>query len=58
MTQTARDNMNYMLAVMLDCGVTYINSEGWHFQDVNTKYYLPTDHPIDEIPLAVMERGR
>lgn len=58
MTQTARDNMNYMLAVMLDCGFTYINSEWWHFQDVNTKYYLPTDHPLDEVPLAVMERGR
>ena len=58
MTQTARDNMNYMLSVMLDCGFTYINSEWWHFQDVNTKYYLPTDHPLDEVPLAVMERGR
>ena len=36
MTQTARDNMNYMLSVMLDCGFNYINSEWWHFQDVNT----------------------
>ena len=58
MTQTARDNMNYMLSVMQDCGFAYINSEWWHFQDVNTLYYLPTDHPIDEIPLVVMERGR
>lgn len=55
MTQKARDNMNYMLNVMLQCGFTYINSEWWHFQDVNTKYYLPTDHPIDLIPLVPSE---
>lgn len=55
MTQTARDNMNYMLNIMLQCGFTYINSEWWHFQDVDTKYYLPTDHPIDEIPLVPSE---
>ena len=56
MTETARKNMNYMLKVMQAAGFTYINSEWWHFQDVNTQYYLPTDHPIDEIPLAVVEK--
>ena len=56
MSATARANMDYMLSVMLDCGFTYILSEWWHFQDVNTLYYLPTDHPIDEIPLAVFEQ--
>lgn len=55
MTETARNNMNYMLNVMLQCGFTYINSEWWHFQDVDTKNYLPTDHPIDEIPLVPSE---
>ena len=55
MTAAARANMNYMLSVMLECGFTYIQSEWWHFQDVNTQYYLPTDHPIDDIPLAVFE---
>jgi len=55
MTQTARDNMNYMLNIMTECGFTYINSEWWHFQDVDTKYYLPTDHPIDSIPLVPAE---
>ncbi|MBQ8188008.1 MAG: hypothetical protein IJX93_00430 [Clostridia bacterium] len=55
MTQTARANMDYMLGVMLECGFTYINSEWWHFQDVNTKFYLPTDHPIDTIPLVPSE---
>lgn len=55
MTETARANMDYMLSVMVSCGFTYINSEWWHFQDVNTAYYLPTDHPIDEIPLEYSE---
>ncbi len=52
MTDTARENMDYMKDVMVSCGFAYINSEWWHFQDVNTKYYLPTDHPLDEIPLV------
>lgn len=55
MTQTARDNMNYMLGIMQECGFAYINSEWWHFQDMDTKYYLPTDHPIDSIPLVPAE---
>ena len=55
MTATARKNMNYMLEIMRNCGFTYINSEWWHFQDVNTQYYLPTDHPIDTIPLVPSE---
>ncbi|MBQ8577442.1 MAG: hypothetical protein IJ449_05685 [Clostridia bacterium] len=56
MTDTARANMNYMKDVMESCGFDYINSEWWHFQDVNTKYYLPTDHPIDDIPLVIAEK--
>jgi D-alanyl-D-alanine dipeptidase len=42
---------------MVDCGFTYINSEWWHFQDSLIENYLPTDHPIDEIPLVYMERS-
>lgn len=56
MTETARTNMDYMKDVMVSCGFDFINSEWWHFQDVNTKYYLPTDHPIDEIPLVAAEK--
>lgn len=56
MSKTARSNMDYMMKVMVSCGFTYINSEWWHFQDVNTQYYLPTNHPIDDIPLAVVEK--
>lgn len=55
MTQTARSNMNYLLDIMTECGFAHINSEWWHFQDVDTKYYLPTDHPIDSIPLVPAE---
>ena len=58
MTDTARKNMNYLKEVMVSCGFDIINSEWWHFQDVNTLYYLPTDHPIDEIPLVVTEAAQ
>ena len=58
MTDTARQNMNYLKEVMVSCGFDIINSEWWHFQDVNTVYYLPTDHPIDEIPLVVTEAAK
>ncbi len=55
MTDTARENMDYMTRVMTSCGFTYINSEWWHFQCRDTKSYLPTDHPIDSIPLIPSE---
>lgn len=55
MTDTARANMDYMMNVMVSCGFTYINSEWWHFQTADTQYYLPTDHPIDTIPLVASE---
>ncbi len=55
MTQTERNNMDYMLNVMVECGFTYINSEWWHFQDVDTQFYLPTDHPLDTVPLVPSE---
>ncbi len=58
MTDTARKNMNYLKEVMVSCGFDIINSEWWHFQDINTVYYLPTDHPIDEIPLVVTEAAK
>jgi len=58
MSSVARNNMNYVLNIMLQCGFTYNNSEWWHFEDVDTKYYLPTDHPIDMIPLVPSETGR
>ncbi len=57
MTDEQRANMDYMKIVMESTGFDYINSEWWHFQDVNTKYYLPTDHPIDEIPLVVQKKN-
>ncbi len=52
MSKKARANMEYMTNVMVSVGFSYINSEWWHFQCVNTQNYLPTDHPIDEIPLV------
>lgn len=57
MTDRQRANMDYMTNVMISCGFTYINSEWWHFQCVNTKNYLPTDHPLDSVPLVPSEDG-
>ncbi len=55
MTDEARQNMNYMTNIMVRAGFGIITSEWWHFQDKNTSKYLPTDHPIDEIPLVPSE---
>ena len=55
MTEIQRENVNYMTEIMVQCGFTYINSEWWHFQDSEIANYLPTDHPIDDIPLIYME---
>ncbi len=57
-TETQRANINYMTNIMTRCGFTYINSEWWHFQDSEIVHYLPTDHPIDEIPLVYREVKR
>ena len=57
MTTEQRKNVDYMTKIMVECGFTYINSEWWHFQDSLAENYLPTDHPIDEIPLVYMERS-
>lgn len=56
MSAEARANMDYMTQVMVSCGFRYINSEWWHFEDVDIESYLPTDHPIDEIPLVAAEK--
>ena len=56
MSEEARNNMNYMTDIMVQCGFSYIGSEWWHFQDVNTQYFLPTDHPIDQIPRVPSEK--
>lgn len=55
MTAKQRENMNYMTKIMVQCGFDTINSEWWHFQDSLITQYLPTDHPIDEIPLIYAE---
>ncbi len=56
MSAAARKNVDYMTQVMVSCGFDYINSEWWHFQDTEIESYLPTDHPIDSIPLVAGEQ--
>lgn len=56
MSDEARKNVEYMTKIMVSCGFDYINSEWWHFQDTEIESYLPTDHPIDEIPLVAAEK--
>lgn len=56
MSAEARKNVDYMTKIMVFCGFDYINSEWWHFQDTEIERYLPTDHPIDEIPLVAAEK--
>jgi len=56
MSAEARRNVDYMTSIMVSCGFDYINSEWWHFQDTEIERYLPTDHPIDEIPLVAAEK--
>jgi len=55
MTDAAKKNVEYMTQIMVKCGFDYINSDWWHFQDTEIESYLPTDHPIDEIPLVAGE---
>ena len=46
MTDTARENMNYMADVMRQCGFSTISSEWWHFNDTESDQYMRTDHDL------------
>ncbi len=48
MTQTARENMDYMTDIMKECGFATIESEWWHFSDSQTGEYPAIDIPIWE----------
>lgn len=43
MSETARENMNYMTSIMRKCGFTSYSAEWWHFQDSNADDYPATD---------------
>lgn len=55
MTEVQRNNVDYMTKIMQQSGFDIIRSEWWHFQDKRIAEYMPTDHPIDDIPLIYME---
>ncbi len=52
-SEAAKANVSLMTNVMVSCGFTTISSEWWHFQLADKNKYLPTDHPIDSIPLVL-----
>ena len=43
MSQEAKENMDYLTSVMLQCGFTTISSEWWHFNDNESRRYPPMD---------------
>ncbi|MDL2220670.1 SH3 domain-containing protein [Eubacteriales bacterium OttesenSCG-928-N14] len=46
MSETARENMEYMASVMKKCGFITIQSEWWHFSDASASKYPPLDIEI------------
>ena len=56
MQAEARVNLDYLTDVMVSCGFRMNNAKWWHFEDTDIESYLPTDHPIDGIPLVAAER--
>ena len=43
MSETAKENMNYMAGIMKKAGFTTIQSEWWHFSDSESSQYMRTD---------------
>ena len=50
-TQEQRKNVDYMTDVMLECGFKYINTEWWHFSDVDYLDYIVLDIDMKDIPM-------
>lgn len=50
-TKEQRENVDYMTKVMLECGFKYINTEWWHFSDVDYPSYMVLDIDMRDIPM-------
>lgn len=53
-SQAAKDNMDYLTKVMVECGFTTIKSEWWHYDDKDAKIYPATDRDFLTIPLKAL----
>ncbi len=49
MSAAARANMNYMTKIMKSCGFRTIETEWWHFVDVDSNQYLRTDYDLNSV---------
>ncbi|MEL7622448.1 MAG: M15 family metallopeptidase [Clostridiales bacterium] len=54
-SQAAKDNMDYLTKVMVECGFTTIKSEWWHYDDKDAKSYPATDRDFLTIPLKTLD---
>lgn len=54
-SQAAKDNMDYLTKVMVECGFTTIKSEWWHYDDKDAKTYPATDRDFLSIPLKSID---
>ncbi len=50
-TQEQRDNVDYMTEVMLESGFKLINTEWWHFSDLDYHSYIVLDIDMKDIPM-------
>ncbi len=55
-TDEQRKNVDYMTSVMESCGFSYIESEWWHFSDLDKAKYMTTD--IDLTKLNMMQEEK
>ncbi len=55
-SQAAKENMDYLTKVMVECGFTTIKSEWWHYDDKDAKTYPATDRDFLSIPMKTIDQ--
>ena len=49
--EEARANVDYMTAIMQECGFNFIESEWWHFSDTDSKAFMTTDIDLGSLTM-------
>lgn len=52
MSAEAKENMDYMTGIMLQCGFRSYTKEWWHYNDSNCNNYPPTDVDLSRVTYA------